>query len=402
MTGAWREFFKILKRLLRGLLAVPLALVFPLLAIPARFSRRPVDIGLGPEPLINNIYHKKALLAAGYSAETFVSHLYYLTADFDIQRVSRSPVLHFFNSAVLAARALFRYKALYIYFNGGPLTGVGLAALEPLIYRLAGLKILVMPYGGDCQDLTLCPNQLFIQTMNQDYPAYVRRRRAVNRRLDRWTRWADHIISGCDWVDYTPRRDSLCLAHFAVDTNVLTPPDDSYPVNNGPVTILHAPNHEAIKGTRFFIQAVAELRSEGYPVELRLVRKMPNAELRELIRRADIIADQLIIGWYAMFALEGLSAGKPVLCRLRPDLMELYEFAGLVEPGEIPIVNCDHRTVKAEIRKLLENRELMAALGRAGRAYAVRHHSLEAIGGLFDQANRRLGLRDSAKKTIQK
>ena len=105
-----------------------------------------------------------------------------------------------------------------------------------------------------------------------------------------------------------------------------------------------------------------------------------------------VILVGLIIGWYAMFALEGLSAGKPILCRLRPDLVELYEFAGLVEPGEIPLVNCDHRTVKAEIRKLLDDRELMARLGRAGREYVVKHHSLAAIGRLFDQANRRMGL----------
>jgi len=291
---------------------------------------------------------------------------------------------------------LFRYKALYIYFNGGPLAWTPLQAIEPYIYRLAGLKVLVMPYGGDCQDLAYCPNYRFVHTMNMDYPQYARHRDKVATRVQRWTRHADHIISGCDWVDYTPRWDSLCLAHFSIDTDELTPPDANFPVNNGPITILHAPNHTAIKGTRFFVQAVEELKAEGYPVALQLIQKMPNEELRKLIRKADIIADQLVVGWYAMFALEGMSAGKPVLCYLRDDLVDLYEFASLVAPGEIPLVRCDHRTVKEAIRGLLDQRERIARIGKASREFVVKQHSLEAIGRLFDQANKKMGLLPTA------
>jgi len=140
------------------------------------------------------------------------------------------------------------------------------------------------------------------------------------------------------------------------------------------------------------VQAVEELQAGGYPVALQLIQKMPNEELRKLIRKADIIADQLVIGWYAMFALEGMCAGKPVLCYLRDDLVDLYEFAGLVVPDEIHLVRCDHRTVKESIRGLLEQRERIAQIGKASREYVVKHHSLAAIGGLFDQANRKMGL----------
>ena len=55
---------------------------FPLmlLIIPfARLKKSRIDIGLGPEPLINNIYHKQALIKLGYSAETFVDCPYFIT-----------------------------------------------------------------------------------------------------------------------------------------------------------------------------------------------------------------------------------------------------------------------------------------------------------------------------------
>lgn len=372
--------------LVKHLLLIPFGLLCLACAVASRFCRKPVDIGIGPEPLINQRFHKLACLSAGYTAETFVTHLFYYSDDFDV--VCRQG---FFWRCLLALRCLFRYRALYFYFKGGPLAWTGLLRLEPWVYKIAGIKTLVMGYGGDCQDWNHCPNYPFKHAMNVDYPHVCRKNHRTRARLDRWTLHADHIISGCDWVDYTPRWDSLCLAHFTVDTDVLVPPEDA-PAGDAPVVILHAPNHTTIKGTRYFEQAVAQLRAEGHAVELRLIQNMSNAALREEIRRADIIADQCIIGWYGMFAVEGMSAGKPVLCYLRDDLVDLFQFAGLVEAGEIPIVRCTRHNVKDAIRSLLENKEHCAALGRRSRAFVVRFHSVQAVGRMFDQANRRMGL----------
>lgn len=386
--------YPLIRRLLKtsaALLCGPLLLAgFTLLALLSRFARRPIDVGLGPEPLINNVHHKRALNQAGYTAETFVSHLYFITNDFDL--VARGPVA--LTSLWLGARALFRYKALYIYFNGGPLAWTVLRPLEPLIYRLAGQKVLVMPYGGDVDDMTRCPNYPFRHAMNMDYPRFQAcSRRKIVRQIDLWSRFADHIISGCDWVDFMPRWDTLCLAHFSIDTDELAPAPDWAPVRHErPIRILHAPNHVNIKGTGHIQKAVRELQSEGYNVELDLVQGLPNVELRKRILAADIIADQLVVGWYAMFALEGMSAGKPVLCRLREDLLELYEFAGLVDRKDIPLIRCDFRTVKDRLRELLDEPQRLQDIGRASREYVARHHSLKAIGAMFDSINRAMGI----------
>lgn len=380
-----------LRLLAKHLLLLPFSALCLVCAVAARFWRKKIDIGIGPEPLINQRFHKLACLSAGYSAETFVTHLFYYTNDFDI--VCRKG---FFWRCLLALRSLFRYRALYFYFKGGPMAWVGLLRLEPWIYKIAGIKTLVMGYGGDCQDWSHCPNYPFKHAMNRDYPHVCRKNHRTQARVARWTLHADHILSGCDWVDYTPRWDTLCLAHFTVNTDVLTPPDPDLPINDGPVVILHAPNHKEIKGTRYFEQAVWELQEEGWSVELQLLQNISNTALREHIRRADIIADQCVIGWYGMFAVEAMSAAKPVLCYLRDDLVDLYEFAGLVEPGEIPLVNCTRHTIKDRIRELLADRPRMADLGRRSREFVVRHHSVEAMGKVFDRANRGMGLAPSA------
>ncbi len=84
-----------------------------------------------------------------------------------------------------------------------------------------------------------------------------------------------------------------------------------------------------------------------------MVERVPNEEVRRLILDADVVVDQLIIGWYAMFAIEAMASGKPVICHLRHDLEALYVAADLLESlEEIPIIRADVFTFKDVIRSL--------------------------------------------------
>ncbi|MBE1426397.1 glycosyltransferase involved in cell wall biosynthesis [Desulfomicrobium macestii] len=372
----------------------PIGVGFVIAAAVSRFSKRSVDVGLGPEPMINNIYHRKALRQMGYTVETFVSHVYYITEDFDVKCLRKNLTLA---SMELMLKVLFRYRCIYIYFNGGPLAWSPLKRLEPYLYKLAGIKVLVMPYGGDVDDMTRCPNYAFRHALVSDYPLFQKTRRPhIVRQIERWTEHADIVLSGCDWVDYTYHWDVLTLAHFSIDTTG-TRAEFNSGRHDGPIRILHAPNHQMIKGTKYFEKAIRELRDEGVDVELVVVSKVPNEEIKRLIAECDVVADQLVVGWYAMFALEGMAAGRPVLCYLRPELVDLYTFAGLVEPDEIPIVQCSYRDVKETVRSLVENRAELAEIGRKSRGYAEKHHSTEAIGALFDRLNRQMGIEPSGR-----
>jgi hypothetical protein len=106
----------------------------------------------------------------------------------------------------------------------------------------------------------------------------------------------------------------------------------------------------------------------------------------------DVVADQLIIGWYAMFAIEAMAMGKPVLCYLRDDLKALYTNVGLIEEAEIPLIQCTPATVKETLRKLMDDREMLESAGRRGPAYVRRHHSTESVGRVFAAINRSIGL----------
>jgi len=371
---------------------------FPILSLTifSRFSKKDYDVGLGPEPLINNIYHKKALEKFGYRAQTFVSDVYHITNDFDIRSdlIFRFP-FSFLKPYFLYIRAIFTYKCLYFYFHGGPLQRTSLLSkIEPRLYKLAKIKIVVMPYGSDIQDMARCPNPLFKNALSKDYPNIRHNREKISKRIDLWTKNADHIISGADWIDYLYHWDTLMLGHFSIDLNEIkrSAHSERWNENNQTFKILHAPNHPNIKGTPFLLKAINELKEEGYPIELRLLQGKSNKEILKAIEEVDLVADQFIIGWYAMFAIEAMALEKPVLCFIRSDLEETFIILGLLEKGELPIISCKPYEIKSLIMRLYYEREKLLDIGRRSRLFVEKYHSLYFIGTQFNNINRSLGI----------
>ena len=376
---------------------VPFLFLFVILS---RVLPKKIDVGIGPDPLINNIFHKKALVQFGYSAETFCLKPYYITNDFDYIFGSQSLINRIYQCLFrpVFIFSCLRYRSLLIYFNGGPLYpySVFLWKLEPLLLKVAGIPVVVLAYGGDVQDLLRTPNLYFRHTVMQDYPRHKTRTLLIRKKIELWTQHASHIVGGCDWVDYLYHWDSLMISHFAIDTAAIenTPKSSA---DKKSFSVLHAPNHRQIKGTQHIIDAVQSLKNKGYDIELTLIEKCSNQEVLEKISQADLIVDQLVIGWYAMFAIEAMSRGKPVICYLREDLIRLYENANLLNRNEIPLINSDCARIEETLESLLLNREILKLKGEDGVDYVTKHHSLEFIGKSFREILKSLNILPSQK-----
>lgn len=140
--------------------------------------------------------------------------------------------------------------------------------------------------------------------------------------------------------------------------------------------IIHAPTDPRVKGTEHVVNTVESLRREGYGVELDLIMNMPRDEAIKHYMQADIVVDQLLIGWYGVFAIECMALGKPVCVYIREDL-EKY-----LPPNAL--VNVSPKNLKEVLRALIENFDIRKSVGMMGRRFVEDTHDAEKIARRMD------------------
>ena len=145
--------------------------------------------------------------------------------------------------------------------------------------------------------------------------------------------------------------------------------------------VVHAPTDRAVKGSRHVIEAVELLRAEGVRVRLELLEGLTHDKVRELTGAADIVVDQLMIGWYGGFAVEAMALAKPVVCFIREDQNPFG--------ASLPIVRATPSTLVDRLRELLADPARLAELGAAGRKFVETEHdprrlARRALEGIID------------------
>jgi hypothetical protein len=138
-----------------------------------------------------------------------------------------------------------------------------------------------------------------------------------------------------------------------------------------PIRIVHAPTDRAIKGTSYVVHAVQELRSQGYAIELDMVENVPYQEAIERYKKADIVIDQVLIGWYGLVAIEAMALGKPVMVYIREDLR--HYIAGS------PLFLTSVPTLASDLKVLMQDAGLRQKLGQEGRDYVKSVHDAGQI-----------------------
>ena len=150
--------------------------------------------------------------------------------------------------------------------------------------------------------------------------------------------------------------------------------DDWHPVTKEPgerLRVAHAPSKRAVKGTDALVEAVRELERRRLPIELDLIEGIPHREARKRYEQADVIVDQLRVGWYGMFAIEAMALGRPVVCFLDEEAVAETDAAfGL----PLPIVRSSAQELPEVLERLVEMRFDLPEIGRQSRDYVERVH----------------------------
>ena len=135
--------------------------------------------------------------------------------------------------------------------------------------------------------------------------------------------------------------------------------------------IVHAPSFPTIKGTPFVQKAVRQLKKEGLKFNYREVTNLKHKEAMELYKKADIIIDQLLIGWYGVLTVEAMALGKPVLVYLQDDLYK---------PAKpIPVENVNPSNLEDKLRYILKDFNRRKDLSIRGRTFVEEMHDVKKV-----------------------
>ena len=345
----------------------------------------------GPIPIINNKYWAESVRTTGLSTLTLMENYYPINRkeDFDLYYDDLVPSWIPWRKLRLFLQPIFAFcfvikngKVIHIPFSGGPLGNFPSWRIEALCMRLAGVKVVILPYGGDYQMYSSLIDLSWKYGLIHSYPEGIYQEELRRKKITYWVKNADCIITGFQF-DGIGRWDCTPYAIYIIDTE-LWPQKIEYSKNNGingPVRFIHTPNHRGCKGTEYVIDAVTRLQKEGFFLELILLEKISNEEIRQIMPTADILVDQLLMG-YALSAIEGLSTGLPVLSNLENEQITRL-FRRFSYLNECPIISASPENIKDNLRTLIKNPELRKEIGFASRKFAEKYHSYKTGNYMF-------------------
>ena len=241
------------------------------------------------------------------------------------------------------------------------------------LWQWAGKGIVVTFQGDDARQADFCREHFAITAATEVEADYYsassdRHKRA---RIARIAQYADRIYTLNPDLLYVLPQQAQFLPYASVDPRQWLPMPHSGASAEKPV-VLHAPSHRGVKGTRFVLDAVARLQAEGIPCEFILVEGLSHAAARRLYQRADLLIDQLLIGWYGGLAVELMALGKPVICYIRHEDLQLIPE---VMRRDLPIIHATPATLYNVLKQwLTTDRHNLAALGQRSRAYVETWH----------------------------
>lgn len=283
---------------------------------------------------MKKFYKVDAIYPEGYFFGEFVADL---IAEFD--------VFHFFYSRTL----LDKYIDLPILKKLG----------KKMIMQFCGDDIRILP-----KVILKNPGMTYALISYEPFKHFYSHGKDIVKSITEQSKYIDSCLARTEVLHYVKDYfNNVYRWAISVDMEAYGPADA--PTKNEKFTIVHAPSNQAIKGTKYILKAVEELKKK-YDFDFILVEKMNHQQAKEVYQNCDLLVDQIIGGTYGGLAIETLSMNKAVVCYISRFHRKKY-------PKELPIISATPMTIKKVLEWALNNQEEVFKISQKGREYVAKY-----------------------------
>jgi len=235
--------------------------------------------------------------------------------------------------------------------------------LDLIILKLLKKKIIFHFHGSDIRNLNYVKE--LINDTNPKIP-----KSTFKQKINLWIikKFSNKIlVSTPDLLELVG--DEAILLPNTVDLEYWKKPNRK--IKNNKLRIIHAPSRRFLKGTEVILKAIQDLKKREN-VKFSLIEGEDFDKVKNLYQNADIAIDQLLIGWYGIFAIECMALGIPVVANIREDLKVSFF-------PELPVIHATKKTLPLVLSKLVEDQDLRKDVGRKGKQFVENYHDSSKV-----------------------
>lgn len=164
--------------------------------------------------------------------------------------------------------------------------------------------------------------------------------------------------------------DAKFIPYYNVDISSITAQSI---FQNKSIHIVHAPSKKDIKGTKYIVEAIKQLQKK-HNIKFTLIEGLTNKEAQKIYDTADLLIDQLIVGWYGGVAVELMARGVPVICFLNEKDLEQIDKEFI---NDLPVIKSNIKTITQDLHELiLRPSKELESIGVLSRKFVLKHHEI--------------------------
>lgn len=248
--------------------------------------------------------------------------------------------------------------------------------IELIVAKIFKKKIIVLYQGHDARivhNVDSMRNRSLIDEMPSSY--YNHKDLLFKyRSICRFSKYADAIYyHNPDLIQYLPAFSTF-LPYCHVNVEAI---EHKIKCCNSKLRIGHAPSNRSLKGTKYILEAIDNLRLCDYQFEFVMIENLSNKDALEKYRTLDVFIDQLLIGWYGGVAVEVMALGIPVVCYIEES--DLHAIPAEMAK-DLPIIRSTKYSIFESLKFVLEmDKDKLRQIGRSSRRYVETYHSQKKL-----------------------